>query len=860
MKKEKKARENSKTSCQNSRGAPCSGDSGKIKSEGYSCPDFFDRRGLAVAVYEAVDNGKDFVFREFNKTGEKIELIKREDLIGKSVKEVFPSISGCGLFDSIVRVWQTGIPELHPPVYYRDSRIEGWRENYLYRLPSGEVVTVYDDVTEKKSAEGALRESERKHTTLISNLQGMAYSCLNDGNWTMQFVSAGALDLTGYRPEELVWNRVVSYGKIILEEDRNNVWKIIQQTLKSKSQFTLEYRIVTREGSVKWVWERGQGVFSEGGRLLGLEGFITDITRMKQAEKVLKESEERYRMISEVISDYAYSFRVEHDGGLVREWVIGGFEKITGFTPEEVSRRGGWPSLVHPDDTPVAKKHSRRLITGIDDASEFRIVRKDGEIRWLRDFARSVWDGAQNRVVRVFGAVQDITERRKTEEEYRTLFHQMLDGFALHEIICDEKGAPADYRFLAVNPAFERMTGLKSEEIVGKTIHEVLPGTEPFWIEKYGKVALTGEPALFESYSKMLDKYYQVSAFRPEPGKFACVFIDITDMKRAEKSLRESEEKFRNLFDNSSDAIMIHDMRGRFLEVNNMACERLGYSREELLGMSPMDIDAPELAGKAPDRRRALKEKGRLIFESAHLSKDGSWIPIEINSRIIRYEGKEAILSVARDITLRKKSERDLENTLERLRRVTGSVIDVIVSAVEARDPYTAGHQRRVGDLARAIATEMGLPPEEVEGIRIAGVIHDLGKISVPAEILSKPRQLSDMEFALVKEHPQKGYEILKEVDFDWPVADMVRQHHERLDGSGYPQGLEGDQIVPGAKILAVADVVEAMASHRPYRPNLGLDAALEEVNSGRGALYDSEVVDACLSLFNEKRYQLPAP
>jgi len=163
MKKEKKARENSKMSCHNSRGAPCSGDSGKIKSEGYSCPDFFDRRGLAVAVYEAVDNGKDFVFREFNKTGERIELVKREDLIGKSVQEVFPSISECGLFDGIVRVWQTGIPELHPPVYYRDSRIEGWRENYLYRLPSGEVVTVYDDVTEKKSAEGALRGDRFSH-------------------------------------------------------------------------------------------------------------------------------------------------------------------------------------------------------------------------------------------------------------------------------------------------------------------------------------------------------------------------------------------------------------------------------------------------------------------------------------------------------------------------------------------------------------------------------------------------------------------------------------------------------------------------------------------------------------------------
>ncbi|MFP4482896.1 MAG: PAS domain S-box protein [Thermovirgaceae bacterium] len=860
MKKEEKFGENSRISCHNPCGAPGSSDGGEIKSAASRYLDLFDGLGLAVAIFEAVEDGKDFVFRDFNRAGEKVELIKREDIIGKSVQEVFPSIKECGLFDVFVRVWQTGIPERYSTAYYRDSYIESWRESYVYRLPFGEVAAIYDDVPEQKPVEEALRESERKLTTLISNLQGMVYSCHNDGNRTMHFVSEGAKELTGYGPEELVGNVVVSYGRIIHEEDRRYVWETVQKTLESKSTFTLEYRIATRGEPVKWVWERGQGVFSEKGKFICLEGFIMDITGMKEAKRILEEREERYRMISEMISDYAYSFRVEADGSLVREWVIGGFEKITGYTSEEVTRRGGWLSLMYRDDMAVVRKRSEKLLADLDDTSEFRIVRKDGEVRWLRDYARPVWSDSESRVVRIYGSVQDITERKKAEEEYRTLFRQMLDGFALHEIICDEKGNPKDYRFLAVNPAFEQMTGLKSEDIVGKTILQVLPETESFWIEKYGKVAMSGEPALFESYAKTLDRYYQVSAFRPEPGKFACIFTDITDRKRAEKRLRESEEKFRNLFDHSSDAIMIHDLKGRFLEVNDVACERLGYSRDELMGMSPMDIDAPEFAGKAPDRIKTIKQKGRLVFESAHLSKDGSSIPVEINSRIIRYEGKDAILSVARDVTSRKKSERDLRNTLERLRRVTGSVIDVIVSAVEARDPYTAGHQRRVGDLARGIATEMGLPAEDVEGVRIAGVIHDLGKISVPTEILSKPRKLSDMEFALVKEHPQKGYEILREVDFDWPVADMVRQHHERLDGSGYPQGLEGNEIVPGAKILAVADVVEAMASHRPYRPNLGLDAALKEIASGRGILYDSEAVDACLRLFNEKRYQLPAP
>jgi HD-GYP domain-containing protein (c-di-GMP phosphodiesterase class II) len=216
-----------------------------------------------------------------------------------------------------------------------------------------------------------------------------------------------------------------------------------------------------------------------------------------------------------------------------------------------------------------------------------------------------------------------------------------------------------------------------------------------------------------------------------------------------------------------------------------------------------------------------------------------------------------SIGSIAHDITDRKEADDSLRDALGRLRRVTGSVIQVIVMAVESRDPYTAGHQRRVGDLARAIATEMGLTDHDVEGIRIAGVIHDLGKISVPSEILSKPRILNDTEFAIVKEHPQKGYDILKDVDFDWPVAEMVLQHHERLDGSGYPRGLKDGEILLQARILAVADVVEAMASHRPYRPTLGLEAALDEITLNKGKLYDPEAVDACLRLFREKHYRL---
>ncbi|MFH2133612.1 MAG: MASE3 domain-containing protein [Pseudomonadota bacterium] len=211
---------------------------------------------------------------------------------------------------------------------------------------------------------------------------------------------------------------------------------------------------------------------------------------------------------------------------------------------------------------------------------------------------------------------------------------------------------------------------------------------------------------------------------------------------------------------------------------------------------------------------------------------------------------------------LRMRAERDQavqekQQFLETIQQGLQDTVQAIAATVEMRDPYTAGHQRRVADLAAAIAGEMGLTHEEIFAIHLAGVVHDLGKISIPAEILSKPGRLNEIEYSFIKTHPQSGYDILKDIDFQWPVAEMVLQHHERMDGSGYPQGLKGEQILPGARILAVADVIEAMASHRPYRTGLGIESALQEIRAHRGTGFDADVADAALRLFSENKYQL---
>ncbi|MEW6660592.1 MAG: HD domain-containing phosphohydrolase [Thermodesulfobacteriota bacterium] len=218
--------------------------------------------------------------------------------------------------------------------------------------------------------------------------------------------------------------------------------------------------------------------------------------------------------------------------------------------------------------------------------------------------------------------------------------------------------------------------------------------------------------------------------------------------------------------------------------------------------------------------------------------------------------GITGLLVALLNITARKRAEEELQEGLAKLRRAFEGVVQAMAMAMEMKDLYTSGHQQRVSQLACALAGEMGLPAARIDGLRVAGLLHDLGKIAVASEILSKPGKINEYEFAIIKAHPQIGYDILKAIEFPWPVAQIILQHHERLDGSGYPGGLQGEEILLEAKILGVADVVEAMSSHRPYRPAIGMNQALEEISQNKGVAYDREVVEACIKLFNVKGFR----
>ncbi len=331
---------------------------------------------------------------------------------------------------------------------------------------------------------------------------------------------------------------------------------------------------------------------------------------------------------------------------------------------------------------------------------------------------------------------------------------------------------------------------------------------------------------------------------------------DISDRKRAEDELKASEEKYRLLFEQSPLGIFHFDVHGVIQECNDNFVQIIGSSRDALVGFNMLaQLSDKELEAEV---RKAISGIPG-YYENYYRSMTAQKVtPVRVLLRGIVENGVFVMgVGIVEDISERKKAEDATQKSIRRLRRVTGSIINVIVMAVETRDPYTAGHQRRVADLARTIAGEMGLPSEQMEGIRVAGIIHDLGKISIPAEILSMPRRLTPVEYDLVKAHSRIGHDILKDIDFDWPVAEIIFQHHERINGSGYPRCLKGEEILPEARIIAVADVVEAVASHRPYRPALGIESALAEIEKNKGVLYDPDAVEACVRLFREKTYSL---
>jgi len=570
----------------------------KVETSGKIFKELFEHISSGVAVYEAINDGNDFIFKDINKAGERIDKIKKRDVIGKSVLKLFPEIKNFGVFDVFKRVYKTGKPEEHPISFYKDNRISGWRRNYIYKLPSGEIVSVFDDRTRQKQAEELLKISEEFSSSLMKN--SPAPIMVLNADYSMRFMNPAFEKLIGYK-------------------------------LSS---------VIGKKPPYPW-WEK-----------------------------------EMHKKSDEIL--------------------------------EEISKK-----RVHFYSTLFLTKDGKTRYLDITSTP----IKKNGKLKYI------------------MGIGTDVTEKREAEhviESERNKLKSLIDGLANTEIGIDIVGL--DYKI-----------------------------------------------------------YYQ----------------------------------------------------------NKVLKDRFGKLSGKLCYEKYMDIDKP---CNTCNIKNAVREKR--VFETELQGRDKRYYKI-LSAPLFNPDGTiDKVIEVVIDITERKRAEEELINSREKLKETLNGAINTLAAIVETKDPYTYGHQQRVCLLATTIAKELKLEDNRIEAIRVSALIHDIGKVNIPASILSKPGKLTDIEFNMIKTHPQLSYDMLKNIKFPLPIVDIILQHHEKLDGSGYPKGLKGKDIMLEAKILTVSDVVEAMSSHRPYRPALGISVAIEEIKKNKDILYDPVAVDTCVKIITKKGFK----
>lgn len=570
-----------------------------------------------------------------------------------------------------------------------------------------------------------------------------------------------------------------------------------------------------------------------------------------------------------------------------------------------------------PEHQKIIKRALNRVVNNGEAFDlDLRFNAADGRKLWIRSVARPVVrDG---RVVRVTGNMMDITERKLAEERIKLdelrlqellELHRLDDKTEVsvlsHALITCTRSLQSQFAFIGLMNSDETVMTVHAWskdvmdrcKVADKPMHfpiteaglwgEVIRQRRPIIVDDYDSTDLhkKGYPAGHVPIKNFLSvpvqnesKIVAVAAVANKTGPYnesdvnALIVLlhetwQLLAEKKAEVAILHSKKLLQNVIDSTPDWLYVKDLDHRYLMVSRSVAEGLKIAPQEIIGKRDTDLFSQEsclgnlakgTTGYHGEDQQAFN--GRTVHNRNHLITwaDGTQHIYDTYRIPLRNPDGNiyGALVYSRDITERKSAEDKTEAAYIKLQKTLDDFIGTMSKIIELRDPYTAGHQARVAGLSAAIADAMGLPVEQVKYIRIAALIHDIGKIYIPSDILSKPGKLGDIEWQLIRTHPQGSYDILSTIDFPWPVAEIALQHHERINGSGYPNKLIGDSIMLEAKILAVADVVEAMASHRPYRQALGIEKALEEINKNRGVLYDSGIVDVCLRLFEDNKFE----
>ncbi len=838
-----------------------------------------------------------------------------------------------------------------------------------------------------KKLQQQLELSEERFRVLFDKAP-LGYQSLDmDGHFLE--VNQQWLDMLGYARREVIGEWFGDFlSPDFVEEHRRRFAEF-----KAKGSMQTEFVMITRMGEARHIHFEGRIGYDEHGKPLRTHCILQDVTAQRLAQEDVRRSEEQYRRLYETMSQgvvYQSASGEIISANPTAQRILGmSFEQMRGKT----SMDSVW-STIREDGSEVSGEDHPSMIAlrtgkpfGPFILGVFQPKLKDHV--WLSVTAMPLFNPGEKTPSQVYTLFEDVTAERKATQNYRSLFNEMIDAFAVHEIILDGQGKPVDYRFMAVNPAFEGMTGLKAADIIGKTVLEVLPDTEPYWIEIYGKVALTGEAVQFENYSADAGKHFAVSAYRPKPMHFACTFVDITQRVQAELALQASEERYASYIMNAPSGIVIIDETGQLIEANAAAARLTGYPADELIRFSiqnmieesQMEAGAKLLetllrrgsangelryrhnsgavrwasisAVKLSDHRYLcfisdITEKkaaaDKLAYINNHDDMTGLWnrkyfgaeaerlntpdvLPLSviigdinglklINDSFGRAEGDRIIMETAKflsgfsrpgDVVARTggdefsmllpgTSQQEAEILLASIqfgcneynKRITddslhinlalgtatrdtmddmfievlkaaensmnqrklletksshSSIIATIRATMKEKSHETEAHEERMAEMARKVGVLIGLSEEELNNMVLIAELHDIGKIGISEQILNKAGKLNDEEWAEMKKHPEIGERIALSTSSLAPIANDIRCHHERWDGSGYPQGLEGGDIPILSRILSVVDAYDAMTHDRVYQKARSHEAAIEEISRCAGTQFDPQIV-----------------
>ena len=747
---------------------------------------------------------------------------------------------------------------------------------------------------EKEAAVNALKESEERFRRITENMSDFVTEL--DAQGIIKYLSPSNKRGLGRNLDDLAGHSVFDY---IHPEERDRVFAEFMEAMEMKTDRETEYRIRHEDGHYVWVHSAGHIVLNDAGENVSTVINSYDITERKRIEKELSSAHQNLESIvhertmalaeaNKLLTEEVALQRITEQTLINSEIELHQSQRIAGLGVYvlDISTRifefskvlyelfgiderhdhsiDGLMALIHPDDRAMMGDYLLNKVIGQKkfDGKEFRIVRfNDKSTRWIHALGKLAFD-ANGLPIKLNGTAQDITERKKNEQLLTTANEQqqiMLDASPAMIFYKDKEN-----RFIRVNEALAIASGLSKEELEGKTMWDLYPreAAEHYW-QYDKKVMAAGKPILniIEEMKTPQGNIWVQTAkipYRNSNGEIQGIIgftLNINERKQIEKKLHEITERLHHATVSAKAGIWDWNLKTNEMIWDDRMLELYGLTRENFTnGVQSWEqgLHPDDYSRAIAECQAALRGERDFDLEFRVLHPDGKLLYLKATGLVLRDgEGKpHNMTGLNIDIT-------ELKHSSVVLREALTGTVQAMATLVEARDPYTSGHQQRVAKLAQAIASEMCLSDNEIEGIQMAALVHDLGKIVVPAEILSKPTQLKKAEFELIKDHPQAGHEMLKDIVFPWPIARIILEHHEMMDGTGYPTGLTGENILLESRIIMVADVVDAMASHRPYRPSLGIDAALMELEKNKGTKYDVVAVESCLSLFREKGYQI---